>query len=111
MARMADDAQPLSEQCGTSIHPQEDRLSQTFKQAMAALNTTPYSPKDRTKQINDLFLDDETMIKEDGSTVIKLHERFAHIYCNPTARAAMANPSDVAQSDYSKDKSIIVMDC
>ena len=43
--------------------------------------------------------------------MIKLHERFAHIYCNPTARAAMANPSDVAQTDYGKDKSVIVMDC
>ena len=43
--------------------------------------------------------------------MIKIHERFAHIYCNPKARAAMANPSDVAQSDYGQDKSVIVMDC
>jgi hypothetical protein len=115
MARMADDAQLLIEQCGTSIHPQEARPSptqdQTVKQAMASLNTAPYSPVDKLAQIQDLYQDDQVTIREDGTTVIKIHERFAHIYCNPKARAAMANPSDVAQSDYGQDKSVIVMDC
>ncbi len=115
MARMADNAQLLLEQCGTSIHPQEARPSpiqdQTAKQAMASLNTAPYSPVDKLVQIHDLYQDGQVMIREDGTTVIKLHERFARIYCNPTARAAMANPSDLAQSEYGKDKSVIVMDC
>ena len=112
---MADDAQLLLKQCGTSIHPQEARPSptqdQTVKQAMASLNTAPYSPVDKLAQIQDLYQDDQVTIREDGTTVIKIHERFAHIYCNPKARAAMANPSDVAQSDYGQDKSVIVMDC
>ena len=115
MARMADDAQPLLERRGTSIHPQEARPSptqdQTVKQAMAPSNTAQYSPEDKLAQIYDLYQDDQVTIREDGTTVIKLHERFAHIYCNPTARAAMANPSDVAQTDYGKDKSVIVVDC
>ena len=50
-------------------------------------------------------------MSEDGTLAIKLHERFAHIFCNPTDWAAMANPEDVAQTDYAKDKSVIVMDC
>jgi hypothetical protein len=115
MARMADDAQLLPKQCGTSIHPLEARPSplqdQTVKQAMAPLNTAPYSPVEKLAQIHDLYQDDQVTIREDGTTVFKLHERFAHIYCNTTARAAMANPSDVAQTDYGKDKSVIVVDC
>ncbi len=41
-------------------------------------------------------------------TVIKLHQRFADIYCNPFA---MAKPTDVQSIDYSRDKSVVVMDC
>ena len=113
MARTADDAQPLYERCGTSTHAQEARLSHTWdmtvKQAMASSNTASYSTAGRLKQINDLYKEDQVTINEYGKSVIRIHERFAHIFCNPTARAAMANPSDV-QSNYSTDKSVIV-DC
>ena len=114
MARMSDDTQPLRERCGTSTHAQEARQSHawdmTVKQAMASSNTASYSTAYRLAQINDLYEDDQVTTREDGKTVIRIHERFAHIYCNPTARAAMANPSDVL-SNYSTDKSVIVMDC
>ena len=115
MARMADDAQPLHVRRETSIHAQEVDLStskdKTFKQAMTSLNIAQYSPEDKLAQIYDLYQEDQVTMSEDGTPVIKLHERFAHIYCNPTARAAMANPEDVAQTDYANDKSVIVMDC
>jgi hypothetical protein len=116
MARMADDAQPLHVRLGASIHAQEDDLStsqdKTFKQAMASLNNPPCTLKGKLAQINDFFQDDREMIGEDETTVIKLHERFAPICCNPTARAAMAKPNDVqSTTDYSNDKSVIVMDC
>lgn len=111
---MDDDAQPLVERRGTSTLAQEARQSHvwelTDKQAMASSNTASYSTADRLAQINDLYKDEQVTIREDGKTVIRMHERFAHIYCTPTARAAMANPSDV-QSNYSTDKSVIVMDC
>ena len=114
MARMADNAQPLHERCGTSTHAQEARLSHTWdmtvKQAMASSNTASYSTAGRLEQINDSYKEDQLTINKNGKTVIQIHERFAHIFCNPTARAAMANPSDV-QSNYSTDKSVIVMDC
>ena len=114
MARMADDAQPLHERCGTSTHAQEARLSHTWdmtvKQAMASSNTASYSTAGRLEQINDLYKEDQVMINEDEKTVIKIHERFANIFCNPTVGAAMENPSDV-QSNHSTDKSVIVMDC
>ena len=103
---MADDAQPLHVRRETSIHAQEVDLStskdKTFKQAMTSLNIAQYSPEDKLaqmRQIYDLYQEDQVTISEDGTPVIKLHERFAHIYCNPTARAAMANPEDVAQTD------------
>ena len=99
----------------TSIHAQEVDLStlkdKTFKQAMTSLNIAQYSQEDKLAQIYDLYQEDQVTISEDGIPVIKLHERFAHIFCNPTARAAMANPEDVAQTDYANDKSVIVMDC
>jgi hypothetical protein len=48
-----------------------------------------------------------------GLPVIKIHERFAHIYFNPKARAATARQADKQPElvDYSKDKSVIVLDC
>jgi hypothetical protein len=115
MARMVDHAQLLLVQRGTLDHTQEARSSpprdQTVKQAMTLLNIVQYSPDDKLAQINDLYKGDQVTIREDGNPVIKLHEHFAQIYCNPTARAAMANLVDVAQTDYAKDKSVILMDC
>ncbi len=52
------------------------------------------------------------MIGEDEITVIKLHERFALIYCNQTAQTGMVKSNDErSTTDYSYDKSVIVMDC
>ena len=91
MASMADDAQPV-------------------EQAMAALNIAPYSLEGKLAQTCDLYQDDQVTISKDEKPVIKIHERFEHIYRNQNARAGMANPTDV-QSDNSRDKYIIVMDC
>jgi hypothetical protein len=52
------------------------------------------------------------MTCEDETTVIKLHERFTLIYCNPTALAAMAKTNDEqSTTESSNDKSVIVKDC
>ena len=79
---------------------------------MASLNNAPCTLKGKLAQINDFYHDDREMIGEEETTVIKLHERFAPICCNPTARAAVAKPKDAqSTTDYSNDKSVIVMDC
>jgi len=111
---MTDDAQPLAEQCGTSAHATEallyNRQEQKFKQAMASSYLAPGALEGKYSQIYDLDQEDQMYIREDGTQVFKLHERYASIYCTTTARAAMARSID-SQTEESTDESLGVMDC
>ena len=107
---MDDDAQQPVGRCGTSIHPQEDRqdhvIDLTVKQAMASSNYATYS---KQLQVKEWYNNDYPATQDD---VVRIHERFAHIYFNANVRAAMARQVDSeSEYDYSKDKSVIVMDC
>ena len=107
---MDDDAQQPVGRCGTSIHPQEDRqdhvIDLTVKQAMASSNYATYS---KQLQVKEWYNNDYPATQDD---VVRIHERFAHIYFNANVRAAMARHEDSESNyDYSKDKSVIVMDC
>ena len=111
---MTDDAQSLAEQCGTSVHATEALLcnlqEQKIKQAMASSYIAPGALEGKYSQIYDLDQDDQMYIREDGTPVFKLHERYESIYCTATARAAMARSID-SQSEKSTDESLGVMDC
>ena len=98
---MDDAAQQPGGRCRTSIHPQEDRqddvIDLTVKQAMASSNYATYSKQLQVKEWynNDYPQDD----------VVRIHERFAHIYFNANVRAAMAQQEDSESDyDYSKEK-------
>ncbi len=86
---MTYDAQSLVERCGTSVHATEALLTipqeQKNKQAMASSYIAPGALEGRSSQINDLQQDDQIYIREDGTPVFKLHERFTSIYCNAPA--------------------------
>ena len=114
---MADHMPSLPERRVGSIHPQEDcrcmhLMDLTVKQAMASSEYAPYFQEGRLAQFGELYQTEKSTTRG-GTPVIKIHERFAHIYCNPTARAAMARQEDEQSNlvDYSKDKSVIVLDC
>jgi hypothetical protein len=49
-------------------------------------------------------------IREDGTPVFNLHERYESIYCTATARAALARSIE-SQSEELTDESFGVMDC
>ena len=101
MARMDDDAQQPDGRCGTSIHPQEDRqdhvIDLTVKQAMASSNYARYS---KQLQVKEWYNNDYPSTQDD---VVRIHERFAHIYFNANVRAAMARQED-SESDYNTRK-------
>jgi len=84
MARMDDDAQQPVGRCGTSIHPQEDRqdhvIDLTVKQAMASSNYATYS---KQLQVKEWYNNDYPATQDD---VVRIHERFAHIYFNANVR-------------------------
>jgi hypothetical protein len=64
---------------------------------MTSLNNAQYTStlEGKLVQINDLYQDDRVMIGKDETPIIKIHESFAHIYCNPTA---LANSIDTSKS-------------
>jgi hypothetical protein len=80
---MTDDAQPLAEQCGTSVHATEALLynlqEQKIKQAMASSYLAPGALEGKYSQIYDLDQEDQMYIREDGTPVLKLHERYESI--------------------------------
>ncbi len=82
---------------------------QKIKQAMALSYIAPRALEGRSSQIYDLDREDQIYIREDGTTVFKLHEHFESIYCTGSARAVMARSSD-SKSEESTDKSLGVMD-
>ncbi len=97
VVNMTDDAQSLEEQCGTSVHATEALLctylkEQKIKQAMASSYIAPGALEGKYSQIYDLDRDqkDQMYIREDGTPVFKLHERYESIYCTATALAATA---------------------
>jgi hypothetical protein len=103
---MADDAQSLAEQCGTSVHATEALLcnlqGQNIKQAMASSYIAPGALEGKYSQIYDLDRKDQMYIHEDGTPVFKLHEQYESIYCMESARAAMARSIE-SQSEESTD--------
>ena len=111
---MTDDAQSLTEQCGTSVHATEALLynlqEQKIKQAMASSYLAPGALEGNYSQIYDLDQGDQMYIREDGTPVLKLHERYESIFCTATARAAMARSIE-SESEESTDESLGVMDC
>jgi hypothetical protein len=111
---MTDDVQSLAEQCGASVHATEALLcilqEQKIKQAMASSYIAPGALEGKYPQIYDLDRKVQMYIREDGTPVYKLHERYESIYCTATARAAMARSIE-SQSEESTDKSLGVMDC
>ncbi len=66
---------------------------QKIKQGMASSYIAPGALEGRSSQINDLVRDDQIYLREDGTPVFKLHERFESIYCTASARTAMARSS------------------
>jgi hypothetical protein len=108
---MTDDAQSLAQQCGTSVHATEALLcnleEQKIKQAMAYSYIAPGALEGKFSQIYDLDRKYQMDIREDGTPVFKLHERYESIFCTATARAAMAHSIE-SQSEESTDKSLRV---
>jgi hypothetical protein len=94
VVNMTDDAQSLTERCGTSVHAMDALLcnlqEQKIKQAMASSYIIPGALEGKYSQIYDLDRKVQMYIREDGTTVLKLHARYGSIYCMATARAAMA---------------------
>ena len=73
---------------------------------MASSNYATYS---KQLQVKEWYNNNCPATQDD---VVRIHERFAHIYFNANVRAAMARQEDSeSEYDYSKDKSVIVMDC
>jgi hypothetical protein len=111
---MTDDAQSLAVRRGTSVHATGALLcnlrEQKIKQAMASSYIAPGALEGKYSQIYDLDRMDQMYIREDGTPVFKLHERYESIYCTATSRAAMARSIE-SQSEESTDKSLGVMDC
>jgi hypothetical protein len=70
----------------------------------------PGALEGKYSQTYDLDQKDQMYIREDGTPVFKLHERYESIYCTATARPAMARSIE-SQSEESTDESLGVMDC
>ena len=86
---MTDDAQSLAQQSGTSVHATEALLcnlqEQKIKQAMASSYIAPGALEGKYSQIYDLDRKNQMYIREDGTPVFKLHERYESIYFMATA--------------------------
>ncbi len=80
VVNMTDDAQSLAEQCETSVHATEALLcslqGQKIKQAMASSYIAPGALEGKYSQIFDLDRKNQMYIREDGTPVFKLHERY-----------------------------------
>ncbi len=81
---MTDDAQSLAEQCGISVHATEALLcnlqEQKIKQAMASSYIAPGALEGKYSQIYDLDRNDKMYVREDGTPVFKLHERYDQFF-------------------------------
>jgi hypothetical protein len=77
---------------------------------MTSSYIAPGALEGKYSQISDLDRKDQMHIREDGTPVFKLHERYESIYCTAIARAAMARSIE-SQSEESTDRSLVVMDC
>ena len=78
-----------------------DVIDLTVKQAMASLN---YATHSKQLQVEEWYKNDYPATQDD---VVRIHERFAHIYFNANVRAAMAWQEDSeSEYDHLKDKSV-----
>ncbi len=88
---MTDDAQSLAERRGTVTYVHATLLcnlrEQKIEQAMASSYIAPGALEGKNSQIYVLDLKDQMYIREDGTPMIKLHERYGSIFCTTTARA------------------------
>jgi hypothetical protein len=72
------------------------------------MTSSNYATYSKQLLVEEWYNNDYPVTQDD---VVRIHERFAHIYLNANVRAGMERQED-SESDYdsSKDNSVIVMD-